>query len=75
MRFSSTGNTITTDDMGGAVDAAVTREWPLPIEAEPGTARTGLARQYDALPRLYRAQLMNVHPFERLAFMARRQAG
>ena len=72
MRFSSTGNTITTDDMGGAVDAAVTLEWPLPVAADPGTARTGLAREHDALPRL---RSMNVHPFERLAFLARRQGG
>lgn len=75
MRFSSTGNTITIDDMAGAVDAAVTLEQPLPVAAEPGTARTGLAREHDALPRLHRARLMNVHPFERLAFMARRQGG
>ena len=75
MRSSSTGNTVATDERAGAVDAAVTPELPLPVEGEPGTGKAGLARGDDALTRLHRALLKNVHPFERPAVMARRQRG
>jgi MoxR-like ATPase len=45
MKFSSTADYVATDDLGVAVNAAVTLQRPLLVKGEPGTGKTELARQ------------------------------
>ena len=46
MRFDGTdAYYVATDDLKVAVSAAVTLEWPLLFNGEPGTGKTELARQ------------------------------
>jgi MoxR-like ATPase len=45
MKFSSTAVYVATDDLGVAVNAAVTLQRPLLVKGEPGTGKTELARQ------------------------------
>ncbi len=45
MKFSSTADYISTDDLTIAVNAAITLERPLLVKGEPGTGKTELARQ------------------------------
>src|SRR5690554_845168 len=48
MSFTSTSNYIVADDLGLAVNAAVTLEKPLLIKGEPGTGKTKLAEELAA---------------------------
>ncbi|MES2434570.1 MAG: MoxR family ATPase [Pseudomonadota bacterium] len=45
MKFDSTDRYIVADDLGVAVNAAVTLQRPLLVKGEPGTGKTELARQ------------------------------
>jgi MoxR-like ATPase len=45
MKFSSTSSYVVADDLGIAVNAAVTLQRPLLVKGEPGTGKTELARQ------------------------------
>ncbi len=45
MKFNSTERYIVADDLGVAVNAAVTLQRPLLVKGEPGTGKTELARQ------------------------------
>ena len=45
MKFEGTSNYISTDELNVAVNAAIALEKPLLIKGEPGTGKTGLARQ------------------------------
>ena len=45
MKFSGTDSYVATEDLEVAVNAAVTLERPLLVKGEPGTGKTGLARQ------------------------------
>lgn len=45
MKFASTADYVATDDLGVAVNAAVTLQRPLLVKGEPGTGKTELARQ------------------------------
>ena len=87
-RFEGTDTYVATGDLMLTVNAAITLERPLLIKGEPGTGKTMLAedipsealRDQDArqaIPPLYGALLkheQDVHLFERLAFLHRRNA-
>ena len=87
MRFEGTSAYVATDDLKVAVNAAVALERPLLVKGEPGTGKTVLAleiaaetlREHDPkrlIPPLHGALIKNeqdVHLFERLAFMSRRE--
>src|SRR3954466_14006332 len=45
MRFEGTSNYVATDDLKGAVNAAVTLRRPLLVKGEPGTGKTVLAQE------------------------------
>ena len=45
MKFASTKNYVTTEDLSVAVNAAVTLQRPLLVKGEPGTGKTELARE------------------------------
>ena len=63
---------MATDDLKVAVNATITLERPLLVKGEPGTGKTVLALE---IAQSVGAPLKNeqdVHLFERLAFMTRR---